>query len=236
MLITANSKEYKDNYERHTLKTNENTKKAKSTFFLTGTDDYVDPKNEEEIQEKIINVQCQFPKLKTSKTLMLDKIEEHDSFMRNIMLDPLYRAKKKYSKLCSIHNLRDKRCDTSDSNRSYSNINDNEKENENGHDIDHVNNNNISSNSNDISEFTKKTLASESIDKNFLNIKKGFNILKKKEYLKLKNLMKTRDHYRFVNKSALFEAFTNPPKCDKYPLLYLPHGTKGHLLLRPIIK
>ena len=233
MLITANSKDYKDNYERHTYKTNENTKKVKSSFFLTGTDDYDDPK-EEEVQEKIINVQVQFPKLKTSKTLILDKINEHDSFMKNIMLDPLYRAKRKYSKLCSINNLRDKRCDTSDSNRSYSNINDNE--NGNDHDIDKGNNNNISSNSNDINEFTKKTLASESIDKNFLNAKKGFDILKKKEYLKLKNLMKSRDHYRFVNKSALFEAFTNPPKSNKYPILYLPHGTGSNLLLRPIIK
>lgn len=233
MLITANSKDYKDNYELHTYKTNENTKKVKSSFFLTGTDDYDDQK-EEEVKEKIINVQVQFPKLKTSKTLMLDKINEHDSFMKNIMLDPLYRSKRKYTKLCSINNLRDKRCDTSDSNRSYSNINDNE--NRDDHDIDKGNNNNISSNSNDINEFTKKTLASESIDKNFLNAKKGFDILKKKEYLKLKNLMKSRDHYRFVNKSALFEAFTNPPKSNKYPILYLPLGTGSNLLLRPIIK
>jgi hypothetical protein len=233
MLITSNIKDYKDNYELHTYQKNENPKKVKSTFFLTGTDNYDDPKDEEEIQEKIINVQVQFPKLKTSKTLMLDKINEYDSFMKNIMLDPLYRAKRKYSYLCSINNSRDKRCDTSDSNRSYSNINDNE--NENGHDIDHGNNN-ISLNSNDISDFTKKTLASESIDKNFLNIKKGFDILKKKEYFKLKNLMKLRDHYRFVNKSALFEAFTNPPKSNKYPMLYLPCATGSNLLLKPIIK
>ena len=111
MLITSNIKDYKDNYERHTYQKIENPKKVKSTFFLTGTDNYDDPKDEEEIQEKIINVQVQFPKLKTSKTLMLDKINEYDSFMKNIMLDPLYRAKRKYSYLCSINNSRDKRCD-----------------------------------------------------------------------------------------------------------------------------
>ena len=236
MLITSNSKDYNDNYERHIYKTNENTKKTKSTFFLTGTNDYDDPKDEEEIQEKRFNVQFQFPKLKTSKTLMLDKINEHDSFMKNIILDPLYRAKKKYSNLCSINSLRDKRCDTSDSNCSYSNINDNDNENDHDHDIDHVNNNNISSNSNDINEFTKKTLASESINKNFLNTKKEFDFLRKKEYLKLKNLMKSRDHYRFINKSALFEAFTNPPKSNKYPMFYLPRGTGSNLLLNPINK
>ena len=236
LLINTNSKDYIDNNERHINKTNENVKKAKSTFFLTGTDDYDNPKAEEEVPEKIINVQCQFPKLKTSKTLMLDKIEEHDSFMRNIMLDPLYRAKKKYSNLCKIKNLRDKRCDTSESNRSFSNSNDNDNENEKEHPFDYTNNNNISSNSNDINEFTKKTLASESIDKNLLNAKKGFDFLKKKEYLKLKNLMKSRDHYRFVNKSALFEAFTNPPKNNKYPMLYLPRGIGSNLLLKPIIK
>ena len=227
LLITSNSKDYNDNYERHIYKT-ENTKKTKRTFFITGTDDYDDPKDDEEVQEKTINIQCNFPTLKTSKTLMLDKINEHDFFMKNIMIDPIYCAKRKYTNLCSIKNLGEKMYDTTESNsfNTHANYNDNE--------INFVNNNN-SSNSNDIKEFTKKNLASKSSNKNFLNIKKEFDALKKKEYLKIKNLMKSKGHYRFVNKSALFEAFTNPQKSIKYPIYYLPRNNGSSLLLKPNI-
>ena len=198
----------------------ENNNRTKSSLFLTSAGIYNDIEiNKEGSEEKTINIFCQFPKIKSSNALISEKSNEKDTIMKNICLNPIYRAKSQNSFICSINN------DKPDSDNSYTNIN-----------YNHDNNNeNSILNLNNISEFTKKTL-SMTIDRNYLNIKKGIDILKKKEYLKLKNIMKSKRNYDYVNKSALFTAFTNPKNNIIYPSYFLPRNNGNNLLLKPITK
>ena len=205
----------------------ENSNRTKSALFLTSTEIYKDKEpNKEGLEEKTINIYFQFPKIKSSNALISKKSHKNDTIMRNICLDPIFRAKHQNSFLCSINDdkLNEKKKNI-DSDNSYTNINDN-------------NDSNIRYNilnMNNISEFTKKTL-SESIDKNYLNMKKGFDFLKKKEFLKLRNLMKSKQNYECVNKSALITAFTNPKNNTIYPSYFLPLNNGNNLLIKPIAK
>ena len=199
----------------------ENNNRTKSALFLTSTEIYNDKElSKEGLEEKTINIYCQFPKIKSSNALILEKSKETDTIMKNICLDPIYKAKHQNSFVCSIN---DEKKNNIDSDNSYMNIN---NDSNNRYNILNVNN---------ISEFKKKTL-SQSIDKNYLNLKKGFDFLKKKEYLKLKNLIKSKQNYEYVNKSALFTAFTNPKNNTIYPNYFLPRNNGNNLLLKPIAK
>ena len=216
-----------DRYENKNRYIEKNNYRTKSSVFLTSTEIYNDKElNKEGLEEKTINIFCQFPKIKSSNALISEKRNENDVIMRNICLDPVYKAKHQNSFICSIkdnklnENKKNIDCDI-----SYTNINDNNDSN-NRFNILNLNN---------ISEFTKKTL-SESMDRNYLNMKKGFDFLKKKEFLKLKNLMKSKQNYEYVNKSALVTAFINPKNNIIYPSYFLPLNNGNNLLLKPITK
>ena len=206
----------------------ENRNRTKSALFLTSTEIYNDKEiTKEGLEEKTINIYCQFPKIKSSNALISEKSKEYDTIMRNIYLDPIYRAKHHNSFICSLNNDRKKNFD---GDNSYRNINDNDNNENNGNkDKDNI------LNFNNICEFTKKTL-SKSIDRNYLRMKKGFDFLKKKEYLKLRNLMRAKRNYENINNSALFTAFTNPKSNVIYPNYFLPLNNGNNLLLKPLAK
>ena len=182
---------------------------------------------EEKKEEKILNINCEFPKLKSSMTLLSLKKDESDSIMKNISINPILMAKKHNLNLCSIKDKNILKYENNDNNYSLSNMRNISTENIN--DIKDI------SNASNIYEYTKKKLSS-SIDNNFLHIKKKFDVLKKNECINLKNVIKSKNHSNTLNKSALFYAFTNPIINLKYPCYFLPRYNGNNLLEKPYLK
>ena len=238
---------------------NYNNKNNKDNFFLTSTYDakkkdanntsleknkteeessLIINREDSENKEKVLNVHFRFPKLKSSMALLSSKIDKPDTFMRQIALNPLFRAKNQNINLCSIDNrisLRRNRLNPLSNKRSISSnvldydydINENNDMNINT-DIDNSNLNN----SNSIHEFTKKSVI-DSKEHNFLNIKKGFDIFKKKEFDELEKVLKERNRWKTINKSAMYQAFIDPKISSFAPIQYLPLG-KGSCLLKSL--
>ena len=171
-------------------------------------------------EEKTINIYCEFPKLKSNSALLLAKKDENDSLIKNITIDPVFSSKRYISKLCAINEQ--KKNEKIKNNISLSNIK--YMSSTNIHDINNCDNNNNRFN------YTKKNI-SESNDKNYLKIKKRFDVFKKEDYLKLKTFIYKNHHYDTLNKTALYNAFIDPKFNIIYPNYYLPRNNGYNLLL-----
>ena len=150
----------------------------------------------------------------------MTKKDENDSLIKNITIDPVYRSKRYISKLCEINEKKNN--ENIKNNISLSNIK--YMSSTNIHDI------NCKDNNNNRFNYTKKNV-SGSNDKNYLKIKKRFDIFKKEDYIKLKTFIYKKHHYDTLNKTALYNAFIDPKFNIIYPNYYLPRNNGYNLLL-----
>ena len=183
-------------------------------------------KNEEEInkEEKIINIHCEFPKIKSSEALLSTKIDQNDSIMKSITNNPIYNSKRKIIKLCSVNDRSNKNIENiENTNNIFSLSNTKYMSCNNFNDINEL------YNANNRHEYAKKNL-SVSIDNNYLRIKRGFDIFKRNEYLKLAKLIKDNEHDDTLNKTALFHAFIDPKISVIYSNYFLPKYNGNDLL------
>lgn len=235
LLITTLYKIDKKNEENEEY---ENTNYFLKRLFITNKEDnnknnnmdnYKDNEdnNEENNKEKTININFEFPKLKSNRLLSFKK-NENDSVIKNITIDPVYKTKRYASKLCSLNNNRNldyKQSFYSLSNTKYMSCSCNNIYDK--YDKSIINNRH---------NYTKKTMSISNVN-DYLKIKNRFNIFKNEEYSKLKTFINEKEHYDTLNKTALFNAFIDPKFDTIYPNYYLPRNNGYNLLLsrqRPI--
>ena len=218
LLITSIPNNIKNNDENRNIKT------VRNKFLINKqSEDYsINSKEEENNKEKIININFEFPILKSNSTLSLTKKEANDSIMKNIIIDPVFKTKRNITKLCSLKNKIDSDIINRESNYFLSNTK-------------YMSASNIYENNiepyvaKNRHNFIKKNFSVK--NNNFLNIKKNFSTFKKEAFLKLKTFINEKEHYDTLNKTALYVAFIDPKINIIYPNYYLPRNNGYNLLL-----
>ena len=203
-----------------------NIKTIRNKFLINKqSEDYsVNSKEEENInKEKIININCEFPKLESNSTLLLTKKEQNDTTMKNIAIDPVFRTKRITSKLCSLKN----KSNSDIINRESKYFLSNTKYMSAANIYDMVIEPYVGAKN--IHNYTKQNFSVR--NNNFLKIKKNFGSFKKEEFLKLKTFINEKEHNDTLNKTALYTAFIDPKINVIYPNFYLPRNNGYNLLL-----
>ena len=203
-----------------------NIKTIRNKFLINKqSEDYsVNSKEEENINiEKIININCEFPKLESNSTLLLTKKEQNDTTMKNIAIDPVFRTKRITSKLCSLKN----KSNSDIINRESKYFLSNTKYMSAANIYDMVIEPYVGAKN--IHNYTKQNFSVR--NNNFLKIKKNFGSFKKEEFLKLKTFINEKEHNDTLNKTALYNAFIDPKVNTIYPNYYLPRNNGYNLLL-----
>ena len=198
-----------------------NIKYIKSKIFITNSDENDKQTKEAKEDNKIlVDIQCELPKIKSNENLLSTKKDEDDAIMKNITNNPIYSSKRRVVKLCSIRDRNNNM--NNSSNYSLSNVK-------------YMNDNRICDSYeypsfSNLYDYAKHKLFS-SMDNNYLHVKKGFNSFKRNEFLRLTKVIKNKDHFTTLNKTALYDAFIDPKNTNVYSNYYLPKYN-GNSLLR----